>query len=119
VDSSQFSTTDLLLDFLKKTQGDIIIYGPEIFLTEELRSQFTIKVFLELDPDLCFSKYISSNSTITAITAMNLYESQIKALNDQIRGTAQFADLILPQTKPNDKLINLLINKQERIFCKF
>ncbi|MCE0721794.1 MULTISPECIES: uridine kinase [Legionella] len=117
IDSSAYNSIDLLLSAIESAQGDIIIFGPDIFLNEKLRNKFNVRVFLELDSDLCLSNYIkikssALNDTFDLEEVLKNYESQIKPLNEKIRESSKFAALRRPQASANDVLIDLLINAE-------
>ncbi len=120
IDSSAYKSSDLLLSAIKNTQGDIIIFGADIFLDEQLRSTFDIKVFLELDSDLCLSRYLKSFAANELILEeeLNYYFTQIQPLNEKVRLSAKYAALRRPQASSNDKLIDLLINEDDKTLKK-
>lgn len=112
IDSSVFLTQDLLETFLKETNEDVIVFGSNIFLEAPLRELFDIKVFLELDSDLCLSYFVQANlQNIDDI--LERYLNVIKPSNERIRYSSKWADLILPQSSSPEKAINLLINAKE------
>lgn len=104
-----------LLIAIKNAQGDVIVYGPDIFLDEKLRAIFDVKIFLELDSDLCLANILigSSANKLNVEEHLQNYLSQTQPLNEKIRESAQHADLRRPQGRASDKLIDLLINKEE------
>ncbi|PWY54088.1 uridine kinase [Legionella qingyii] len=120
IDSSTYKSIDLLLSAIKSAPGDIIIFGADIFLDGKLRSNFDIKVFLELDSDLCLSNYLKSfdKNECNLEEQLNYYLTQIKPLNEQVRLSAKYAALRRPQASPNDKLIELLINEDDKTINK-
>ncbi|AWN73159.1 TPA: uridine kinase [Legionella anisa] len=122
IDSSTYDSIDSLLSAIESaSHGDVIVFGPDIFLDEQLRDKFDVKVFLELDSDLCLSNYIKSSllsDTFDLEKILKNYESQIKPLNEKIRVSSKFAALRRPQASANDVLIDLLINAEERTLKK-
>lgn len=114
IDSSTYTSIDSLLSVLEKTNGDVIVFGPDIFLDEKLRSKFDIKVFLELDSDLCLSRHLRlvQANELNAKEHIDYYFSRIQPLNDKIRVSAKFADLRRPQASSNEKLIDLFIDRK-------
>ncbi|HHF7374097.1 uridine kinase [Legionella bozemanae] len=115
IDSSAYNSIDSLLSAIESAQGDVIVFGADIFLDEQLRDKFDVKVFLELDSDLCLSNYIksfASSDTFDLEKQLKNYESQIKPLNEKIRVSSKCAALRRPQASANDVLIDLLINAE-------
>ncbi|QMT59401.1 uridine kinase [Legionella sp. PC997] len=120
IDSSDFKSSNSLLAAIENVKGDIIIFGADIFLDEQLRSKLDIKVFLELDADLCLSNYLKSIDTNTKNVEEHIefYSTQIKPLNEKIRLSAKYAALRRPQESSNHILINLLINEDDKTLKK-
>ncbi|HHT0594679.1 TPA: uridine kinase [Legionella anisa] len=121
IDSSAYNSIDSLLSAIENAQGDVIVFGADIFLNEKLRNKFDVKVFLELDSDLCLSNYIkssTSSNTFDLKKQLQNYESQIKPLNEEIKISSKYAALRRPQASANDVLIDLLINAEERTLKK-
>ncbi|WP_131778621.1 uridine kinase [Legionella bozemanae] len=115
IDSSAYNSIDSLLSAIESAHGDVIVFGADIFLDEQLRDKFDVKVFLELDSDLCLSNYIKSSAssdTFDLEKQLKNYESQIKPLNEKIRVSSKCAALRRPQASANDVLIDLLINAE-------
>ncbi|MCL9684899.1 uridine kinase [Legionella maioricensis] len=115
LDSSEH-TSGALLFAIESAPGDVIVFGPEIFLDEKLRLKCDIKVFLELDADLCLSKHLRlvQANKLNVNEHIEYYLNNIQPLNDEIRVSAQFADLRRPQASSNEALVGLLINAQEK-----
>lgn len=111
IDSSAYNSSELLLSAINDASGDVIVFGADIFLDEKLRSRFDIKVFIELDSDLCLANHLKSANAHNLEEQLNYYLSQIKPLNEKIRLSAKFANLRRPQESANDKLISLLIDE--------
>lgn len=117
IDGSAYNSIDSLLSAIESAQDDIIVFGPDIFLDEQLRDKFDVKVFLELDSDLCLSNYIklsATSDTFNLEKQLENYLNQIKPLNEKIRASSRFAALRRPQASSNDVLIDLLINAEEK-----
>ncbi|MGL5743501.1 MAG: uridine kinase [Legionella sp.] len=119
IDSTAHQSINSLLAALESAPGDVIVFGPDIFLDEKVREQFDIKVFLELDADLCLSNHLKEDLS-NFNQQIDDYLTNIQPLNELIRRYAQFADVRRPQ-KPNDELqktnehlIGLLINKEKQ-----
>lgn len=140
IDRSSYDSTESLLSAIKKLTApslqdvveqepcDIIIFGADIFLDATLREQCDVKVFLELDADLCLSKFLKQSAANNANVAelSNQYFKEIQPLNEKIRLSARYADLRRPQAsefpldddllspleRKNTQLIDLLIDSQ-------
>ncbi|WP_082650336.1 uridine kinase [Legionella parisiensis] len=122
IDSSAYNSIHSLLSAIESEQGDVIVFGPDIFLDKKLRDEFDVKVFLELDSDLCLSNYLKSSissDTFDLVKQLENYENQIKPLNEKIRVSSTFAALRRPQTSANDVLIDLLIDKEEQTLKQY
>ncbi|STY31220.1 uridine/cytidine kinase [Legionella wadsworthii] len=115
IHSADYNSMSSLLFAIQNARGDVIVYGPDIFLDDKLRAQFDIKVFLELDSDLCLGKFLISSlaNKSNVEKYQEYYFNKIQPLNEKIRESAQHADLRRPQGRPSDKLIDLLVDKEE------
>ncbi|WP_147286493.1 uridine kinase [Legionella steigerwaltii] len=112
INSSAYNSSELLLSAIENARCDVIVFGPDIFLDEKLRSKFDVKVFVELDSDLCLANYLKSfaSNAPSLEERLNSYFSEVQPLNEKIRSSAKFANLRRPQASSNDKLIELLID---------
>ncbi|WP_454780371.1 uridine kinase [Legionella sp. WA2022007384] len=119
IDSSAYESLDLLLSAIDNAQGDIIIFGADIFLNEQLRSKLDIKVFLELDADLCLSNYLRSFDANELLEErLDYYLTEIKPLNEKVRLSSKYAAMRRPQASSNEKLIDLLIDEDNKTLKK-
>ncbi|WP_237761350.1 uridine kinase [Legionella cherrii] len=121
IDSSSFDSMELLLAAVENAQRDVIVFGPDIFLEEKLRAKFDIKVFVEMDSDLCLSNYLKTFKSCAENLEQHLndYFSLIQPLNEKIRFSAKFANLRRPQASSNDKLIDLLVDEKSKTLNKY
>lgn len=114
IDGSTFESIDSLLRVLEEAKGDVIVFGSNLFLHEKLRSAFDVKVFVELDADLCLSNYLkSADKSLNLEQRLSYYLNHIKPLNETINISAKFADLRRPQAGLNDRIIDLLVNEEQ------
>ncbi|MCW8409283.1 uridine kinase [Legionella sp. PATHC035] len=120
IDSSRFNSLELLLSAIENAPRDVIVFGPDIFLEEKLRAKFDIKVFVEMDSDLCLSNYLKTFKSCAEDLDQHLkdYFSLIQPLNEKIRLSAKFANLRRPQASSNDKLIDLLVDEKGKTLKK-
>jgi uridine kinase len=116
IDSTALLDEHSLLSLITDPLGDVIIFGADLFLAENLRAKLDIIVFLELDPDLCLSNYLTllNADSDNLGSLLDYYFSTIQPLNEKLRESAKFATLIRPQLKLNDKIIELVVNKAEK-----
>lgn len=117
IDSTAFVSQESLVTYLQQTQEDVIVFGSDLFLEASLRQCFDIKLFLELDSDLCLSYLVQSNLERTDFI-LEHYLSVVKPSNERIRHSSQWADLLLPQFGAMDKVIRLLIDVQKKTINK-
>ncbi|MCW8397241.1 uridine kinase [Legionella sp. PATHC038] len=120
IDSSSFDSIELLLAAVENAPHDVIVFGPDIFLEEKLRAKFDIKVFVEMDSDLCLSNYLKTfkSCALNLEQHLNDYFSLIQPLNEKIRLSAKFANLRRPQASSDDKLIDLLVDEKAKTLNK-
>ncbi|CDZ78725.1 uridine/cytidine kinase [Legionella massiliensis] len=87
----------------------VIVAGHYLLSDEELRRHCDVKVFIETPSDICLSNFIKLESPDKALKQIDLYETRIKAKNDQeINPLKKHADFYLPHTKIDGYITELL-----------
>lgn len=119
IDASVYMKADKTLDSdglvlaIRTADAHVVVFGPQVLANEAVRAASTLKLYVDLDDDLCFARYLLDGlaAGLGQDAVIEHYMNQIKAENAKIRLTARdYCDFILPRFELDKIVADVLVS---------